>query len=409
MIRKSLRWTAVALGGAVACWLLLMLFSPYLRRWTLLMYADVYDYDKLPSRAVARNSDPFRFPQATGGDWIAPLQFKYGGQAIADEAALGRFLESHGTTAFIVVHKGLLLDERYFNGFRRDSMFKSFSVTKSVVSALLGAAIDDGLVGGIDDPVTKYLPEMRDPRFARVTLRNCLDSTAGVHYEHGVMPWTDQPRMYYTTDVRAYVRRISLDVPPDTRFSTEDLSSLVLGAVLERALERRGSQQTLSAYLSERIWRPVGAEYDAVWNLDRQDGGLEKAESGLTARAIDLAKFAVLYLNDGRWGSRQIIPAGWVRQSTTLDAGEHGPNIWRDGFFKHQWWGRKPIASARSDYYANGHFGQRLYISPRSDLVLVRMGDSNQGVDWADFLGAVADAFGAAGANSGKMPSRSES
>jgi CubicO group peptidase (beta-lactamase class C family) len=76
-----------------------------------------------------------------------------------------------------------------------------------------------------------------------------------------------------------------------------------------------------------------------------------------------------------------------------VDADPPGPNIWSSGFFKHQWWGRKVAGAARSDFYANGHFGQRLYISPQQHLVLVRMGDSNRGVDWADFLAAVADGF----------------
>jgi CubicO group peptidase (beta-lactamase class C family) len=199
--------------------------------------------------------------------------------------------------------------------------------------------------------------------------------------------------MYYTTDVRGFVRGAEIDVDPGVRFSTDDLSPIILGWVLERALRRHSSNSTLSNYLAERIWQPVGAEYDALWIVDREPGGLEKGESGLTARAIDLAKFAELYLRQGRWDSRQLIPAEWVSESTSVESDPRGPNVWDSGFFKHQWWGRKTVAPAQSDFYANGHFGQRLYVSPRHRLILVRMGDNNRGVDWADFLGAVADAF----------------
>jgi len=391
MWRKAFRVAGVAVAGLAVVFVAALSLSPYLRRWTLLAYADVYDYDKLPARTVARSAQPYRFAASTGGDWVSPLSLSYGGQAISNESDLGRFLAEHRTTAFIAIKDGRLMDECYFNGFRRESLFKSFSVTKAVLSALVGVAVAEGWVGSIDDPVTKYLPEMRDTRFSRVTLRHCLDSTAGIKYARGVMPWTSQPRMYYTTDVRGYIRDAEIETAPGTGFGGDDITPLILGCVLERALQRHSSTRTLSAYLAERIWQPMGAEYDALWNVDRQDGGMEKTESGLTARAIDLAKFAVLYLEGGRWGARQLVPAAWVAESTTVDADPRGPNVWESLYFRRQWWVRKVAVPAPPDFYANGHFGQRLFVSPRHKLVLVRMGDSNRGVDWADFLASIAD------------------
>jgi CubicO group peptidase (beta-lactamase class C family) len=393
MFRQSLRVAGSTVAGLAAVFLAALVASPYLRRWTLLNNVDVHDYDKLPGRTVKKSPRPFQFPSDSGGDWVKSRGISYKGRASADEADLGRYLEDHGTTAFIVIHRGRLLDERYFNGFRRDSLFKSFSVTKSVLSALIGAAIADGLIGSIDDPVTRYIPEMSHPRFARVTLRHCLDNTAGIKYERGVMPWKSQPRMYYTTDVRAFVQGVEVDVEPTTRFSNDDVSPLILGWALERALARHASIRTVSGYLEERIWQPIGAEYDALWNLDRQQGGLEKTESGLSARAIDLAKFAVLYLQAGRWGNTQVVPAEWVAESTAVEPGLRAPNVWSSGFHRRLWWGRCMRDQEPPDFYANGHFGQRLYASPRHKLVLVRMGESNSGIDWADFLGSIADRF----------------
>jgi len=367
--------------------------SPYFRRWCFLWYADVCDYGKLPSRGVPRSTLPFHFPDATAGDWIAPRGVTYHGVTITDENKLGRVLADHGTTAFIAIRDGKLLYERYFNGFRRDSLFKAFSVTKSVTSALIGLAIADGLIGSVDDPVTKYIPEMRDPAFARATLHQCLDATAGIRYTRGVMPWRDQPHMYYTTDVRGFILDARIEVEPGTRFSHDDLAPLLLGVALERALHKRQPSQTLSGYLAERVWQPIGAEYDALWNVDRQDGGLEKTESGFTARAIDLAKLGVLYLNGGRWGTRQVLPPAWVAASCTAAGDPRAPNVWDDGFHSLQWWGRKVPRPAPPDFYANGHFGQRIYVSPRNRLVLVRMGDSTGGLDWTGPLAAIADAM----------------
>ena len=109
------------------------------------------DYDKLPARKVPRSAQPFRFPDSTAGDWVAPLKLVYAGQPIGDEAALSRFLEEHGSTAFIAIKEGRLLDERYYNGFRRDSLFKSFSVTKSVIDTLVGIAIEKGYLKDKDE------------------------------------------------------------------------------------------------------------------------------------------------------------------------------------------------------------------------------------------------------------------
>ena len=390
---RKLRRTGVVLAALVVVLACALGVSPYLRRWAWLGFPDVYDHDKLPARIVTHGPRSFQLPTASGGDWVSVLALSYGGRSLRDEAALAEFVAGHGTTALIVLKDGRLLAERYFNGFRRDSLFKSFSVTKSVLSALLGIAVAEGSIGSLDDPVTKYVPEMEDPGFARVTLRHCLDGTAGIEYTRGGLPWSGQPRMYYTTDVRRYVSTAVLRGEPGRSFTPEDLSPIVLGWVLERALAHHASARTLSAYLAERLWQPLGAEYDAVWNVDHEGEGLEKAESGLSARAIDLAKFALLYLQGGRWDGKQLVPAAWVAGSTTVAPGAQGPNVWTDGFHQRLWWGRKVPTPDRPDFYANGHFGQRLYVSPRRGLVLVRMGYENGGVDWTDFLAAVADAF----------------
>jgi CubicO group peptidase (beta-lactamase class C family) len=106
----------------------------------------------------------------------------------------------------------------------------------------------------------------------------------------------------------------------------------------------------------------------------------------------------VLYLDGGRWGGRQVLPAEWVAQTNVIPSDRPRPNVWDTGFHQFQWWGRKVAPPGVHDFYANGHFGQRLYVSPRSRLVLLRMGDSNEGVDWAEFLGTIADAFARRGA-----------
>jgi CubicO group peptidase (beta-lactamase class C family) len=368
--------------------------SPYLRRWALLRTPDVNDYERLPGRTVPRGAKPYRFPVApAAGDWVSPLHLDLAGRPIPNLEALDAFLAEHGTTAFIVIQDGRLVSERYFNGFKRDSLFKSFSVSKSVLSALVGIAAVEGRIQSLDDPVTRYVPEMQDPAFQRVTLRHCLNGTAGIRYSRGIMPWLSQPRMYYTTDVRTFLLGSTLAAEPGTTFAPEEISPLILGLILERVLARPPVVPSLSAFLAERIWIPMGAEYDAIWNLDHDGDGMEKTESGFCARAIDLAKLAQLYLQGGRWVDRQLVPADWVEQSTSKPGADDAPDAWQGGFYENLWWGRDGDAETRPDFYANGHFGQRLYVSPRKNLVLVRMGERSAGVGWTDFLAEVARSF----------------
>ena len=313
-MRKLLRRTGVVLAALVVVLACALGVSPYLRRWAWLGFPDVYDHDKLPARIVTHGSRSFQLPTATEGDWVSPLALSYGGRSLRDEAALAEFVAGHGTTALIVLKDGRLLDERYFNGFRRDSLFKSFSVTKSVLSALLGIAIADGF----DRQPGRSRHEVRAgdgrPRLRPSTLRHCLDGTAGIEYTRGGLPWSGQPRMYYTTDVRRYVSTAVLRGEPGRSFTPEDLSPIVLGWVLERALAHHASARTLSAYLAERLWQPLGygrwlgARYHGAPNVIWVNGG-DRIADRLRGRVRALARG----LREGDGGAHLITyhPCGW--------------------------------------------------------------------------------------------------
>lgn len=103
------------------------------------------------------------------------------------------FLEETDTSAFVVLHRGMLLYEGYFNGTSRESIHASMSVAKSFTSTLVGIAIEEGLISSLDDPVTVYLPELleRDIRFADITLRHLITMSSGLRYAGGATPWSD--------------------------------------------------------------------------------------------------------------------------------------------------------------------------------------------------------------------------
>ena len=362
----------------------------YAGRLLRLWGPDSEDYRSLPTREVLAGR-PSPLPERRDGEWPRRIGLAYRGSDLSTSADLDRFLASNGTTAFLVLENGILVDERYYGGKDRRSMVKTFSITKSLLSAVFGIAESEGLISP-SDPLGRYLDGLDGP-IAALPLQHLLDNTAGFAYERGNLPWKQQPRMYYTTDARSYVQGAArFEYPPGSHYVGEDLSPLLLGAALERALRRRYPGLTLSEYVSLRLWKPLGAQYRALFTLDRAEDGLEKVESGFTARAIDLARFGQMYLEGGTYGGRRIVPSQWVAESTTAPQRAR-PNAFPHGFHRNLWWGRYRPDQRRPDFFANGHFGQRIYVSPDRRLVIVRLGSSGGGVDWTDFLAGIAGAW----------------
>jgi CubicO group peptidase (beta-lactamase class C family) len=365
--------------------------NTYLRRWATLQGPDVEDYKKLPTRVVANAPNSTPLPQAINSNWVSTTPFDFQGQRFDQSEKLDAFLDSHDTNAFIVLSGGKLVDARYYHGHKQDSLFKSFSMSKSVLSALFGIAQADGLISA-SDRLDKHLQNIKDPKLAGMKLQYLLDNVSGFDYQRGFAPWKQQPRMYYSANIRDYILASKFLAVPGTRFEGEDLSPLLIGAALESALRQQEPAMTLAEYTSSRLWQPMGAQYPAKWVLDRDQDGLEKVESGLVASAIDLARFGQLYLDNGMANGQQIVPSDWVVASVTAPA-KASPNLFIEGFYRNLWWGSFRPNRIRDDFYANGHFGQRIYVSPDKNIVIVRLGSNTADVDWTRLLGTIADVW----------------
>jgi CubicO group peptidase (beta-lactamase class C family) len=391
---RVIRRVLFVVTGVVLVTLVGLAADPVVRRIVLVGMPSVDDFDRLPSRAISASPSPRPFVRAAEGDRPETIDFCYEESCFRTPHELFKFLEARGTTSFVVVRSGEVIWESYFNGAGPDSLLKTFSISKSVLSALIGIAIDEGLIGSTGDQLNHYIPELKDSRAGNVTLRQCLDNTAGFRYRRGRAPWNERTRMYYTTDLRSFLRNVKVERTPGSSHRSEELSPLLLGNVLDRALNAQSDgPTTISEYMERRLWHPLGAEYGALWNLDRRDAGLEKTESGFTARAVDLAKFGQLYLQRGRVADRQLVSESWICRSTTIDRSTDPPNAWKLDFYTHLWWGVETGQGQPNDFYANGHFGQRIYVSPSADMVLVRTGKQGGGVRWARFLGDLAKAL----------------
>jgi CubicO group peptidase (beta-lactamase class C family) len=319
---------------------------------------------------------------------------------------LAQALQRNGTGAFIVLQRGRLVWERYFDGYRRDSLLTSFSVAKSVVALLLGLAIEDGAVRGVDDPVTRYLPELaaRDARFAQVRLRDLLEMRSGIAFQEAYRtPWSDASLFYLTPDLRAAVRGLHIDVPSDARWHYSSGDTQLLGMALERA-----TGESLAHYLQRRLWQPMGAEFPASWSQDSAVGGVTKAFCCLNARALDFARLGQLMLQRGRRDERQVVPAAWidevlaVREHPGADAATRAnlqnPGSPRAAFYTWQWRrvavaapGRPLGVEPAADFFAQGLHGQFIYVAPAQQMVIVRLGrDVGEDYWWPRLFGRVA-------------------
>lgn len=359
---------------ALAIILLATLPSCTVGRFAYYNFANITDHKIFPSRTAENDSVKFYYHTALNAK--APRKATVNGK----EVSFGEFLEDRKTVAFLIIKNDSIQYEQYFNGYGQESVVASFSMAKSVTSILIGCALDDGLIKSVDEPVVNYIPELKERGLEDVTIKHLLQMTSGIKFnESYVNPFGDAATFYYGRNLKKAIYRRKPENKPGTEFSYSSGDTQLLGLVLERALKNK----TITAYLEEKLWQPLGMEYDATWSLDRE-GGLEKTFCCINARARDFSKIGRLYLNDGNWNGRQIVSKEWVKTSTTADLSEGG-----DDGYKYQWW----LPSDKGDFMANGILGQYIYVNPAKNLIIVRLGKDYGGVNWPGLFMSLAENY----------------
>jgi CubicO group peptidase (beta-lactamase class C family) len=349
---------------------------------------SVEDYKLFPFVEI-NNSEPiFNFKKNSNSNFLRIIEYK--DQGVRKSADLNEFLISTTTTAFIVIKNDEVLYENYFNAHNRDLIHRTFSITKSFTSALIGIAIDEGYIKSIYEPVTEYIPELRKNGFDRFTIQNLLRMDSGIKFKEGKYIWDDEPKTYFSTNCRKLCLNLKISDEIDKFFHYNDYHSLLLGIILERTIKK-----SVVSYFEEKIWKSIGMEFPATISIDNKRYNFPKWESGLNARAIDLAKFGRLYLNYGNWNGRQILPKSWIRESTDMHDATTAFERFRyyesrpwgkwfkseKGYYKYLWWGYK-MDENTYDYFAMGILGQFIYISPRKNAIVIRLGKKWGAKDW---------------------------
>jgi CubicO group peptidase (beta-lactamase class C family) len=317
-----------------------------------------------PGRTVPRSARPFTF--AGGAPLTLPRTFLNAGSP-EDTAT---FLDATDTTGLLVLEGDKLVFERYWRGNTAATPWPAWSVSKSFTSALVGIAIRDGAIAGIEEPVTRYLPELAGSAYDGARIKDVLQMSSGTSWSEDYSdPNSDVNRFGRTFalggSLDAFVGTLRREYAPGTFNRYNSMDAQVLGMILRRITGKPEAE-----YLWEKLWSPLGMESDGFWVTD--DAGVEFAAGGLSATLRDVAKLGRLYLNGGRWNDVQLVPADWVRASVTHDAPHlmPGPRVsadsaWGYGF---QWW----LPDDSGAYAAVGIYNQFVYVNPTLDLVIAK-------------------------------------
>ncbi|MBN1813270.1 MAG: serine hydrolase [Anaerolineae bacterium] len=263
-----------------------------------------------------------------------------------------RSLDVHGV---VIVRNGTIVAERYYAPFQQDTRHVLYSVTKSFTSALVGIAIGEGYIDGVDQPVLDFFPERTfaniDRRKEAMTLEHLLTMTAGLDWEEGMPAYT---AMYQSGDWVGCVLDAPMVTEPGEQFVYCSGCSHVLSAIVQETT----GMSTLEYALS-RLFRPLGI---ATVSWESDDDGIRIGGWGLNLTPRDMAKFGYLYLNDGVWDGQQVVPAEWVRTSV-----EKHVETDDDLGYGYQWW-TYPSLDA---YAAIGRDAQLIFVIPDQDVVAV--------------------------------------
>ena len=187
----------------------------------------------MPQHALRPSPEPQALPYRSSALDLGSHRFA--ARANAPPEPLAELLQASGTTAFVVVRRGQVAWEFYPNGGAPDRPQRCFSVTKSVASALLGLAARAGCIDSLQTPIGHWLPELRDPGVAALTLEHLLQMRSGIRFREGLWPWCDEPRTYYATDLRQRLVRCRIGEPVGAFFHYNDWHPQLLSLVLERA------------------------------------------------------------------------------------------------------------------------------------------------------------------------------
>lgn len=343
------------------------------------------DYKKFPKNQIKKSVTPYHFTEGTKEQErqiYAQLaksfhEEKYFNKNEAYPAKkVDAYLKKMKTAAFLVITNDTLVFEKYYNKYHKESIQTSFSIAKSVVSLLVGKALSDNKIKSIEDPITNYLPELLkvDKKFSYISVRNLLLMQSNICHNLE----RDGLKVYYYPNLEDLVlTKLQVEDCKHKSSWYNNYHTVLLGLILERT-----TGVEVSKYFEEQIWSKIGTESNASWSTDKK--GLPLMAAGINARAIDFAKIGKLVLDNGYREREAIIDSIWIATSVTPP---------KNRSYAYHWW----KSNLSGDFYAQGIWGQILYISPSLNTIIIRHGKSKgkikdeiSGDNWGERIEKVA-------------------
>ncbi len=315
-----------------------------------------------PSNKIAKSPAPLEFEKIESA--IAETYVIDGVQRNRDE-----FIQRSQTTGLLIIKDGKIVSENYYKGNNKESTATSFSVAKSFVSTLVGIAIDEGLIDSVDDPITKYVPELDDSGFKGVRISHILQMSSGIDFSED---YGDEQSDAYKIFDRLFIymqplNRVAASYGSKGKAGSQFYYSSLNTQALTMLL-RNVYKQDVSETLEQKIWHPMGMSHDGFWSTDLY--GTELGFMSLNATARDFAKLGLIFLNKGKYRDRRIVSERWVEKALTPDKDylQRG-EIYGDWGYQYQWW--LPRGSS-NDFAAIGIWGQIIYVNPDANVVIVK-------------------------------------
>lgn len=350
--------------------ILLLIFGKRLKRMYVslnsfrdknLAYTFQHTPEIQPVKRIKRgDGDIFCFEM--GETMQLPEQFSFQGQTYSVE----QFLTDTKTTALLVIQDDGIRYEKYYMGGSENTLFVSNSIGKSFVSAPFGIALSEGAITSVDDPLGTYIPAFRGTALEDIPLKACLQMASGIDFdEENDMNLFSLKTLLGIPAIRA-IAKYGVQEKPFTRRRYQSINTEILGEVIVQA-----TGKSLAAYMEEKLWTQIGVQHDAYWTLNNEK---ELAMGGLSISLRDYARFARLYLHNGRYNGKQILPAQWIKDS--LDASApyakpHANGIPYDALgYGYQWW---IPAGSEQEFAAIGVYGQWIYGNPTNHTIIVKL------------------------------------
>lgn len=313
----------------------------------------IQEYQEMPNRAIhASNPQP----------WL--ISNSFGEFDLSDDDE--NYHQENESVSFVVIHRDSLIHESYWEDFTDESISNSFSMAKSVVSLLVGVAIDQGKLESVDKPVYFYLPQYRDGLGEKMTIKHLLNMSSGIDFdEHYINPFAFPARANYGDNLELLLTNYKVTEEPGVYYEYKSGNTQILAMLVSGVM-----RSSLSDIASEYVWSKIGAEHEALWSLDHEDD-MEKAFCCINATAKDFARIGKLYLNHGRWNGDQIVDSAYVAASITPTG-----TVIKDRSpcttYGYQWWMGKH--QSLDFFFMRGIKGQYVLVVPEKELIVVRMG-----------------------------------